>query len=150
MNMSGSGTGFLDYQINDERPITNASCNVKGSEDDDAQALVLDLYFADSTHGFLIVEITVGGFSPARSQYSTAQHDRLTVIVDLGKAGCFWATEDVSSASLNVTVTEASSSCHYSGFLSAANLQWRGAGSQPALAVKFESFSLTMNEEEEP
>jgi hypothetical protein len=145
MNITGSGTGTLSYEINDEQAVQDRDCSVSGAEDDEAGSLVLSVSFDDQTHGAVIVGITVSGFSTSVSTYDDVS--MLTVLAEIVSIGT-WVSEDTSSVRLYVDVAEGRDSCAYAGTFSAGNLAWQGSGNQDALAIKFGTFSVTMDAQE--
>jgi hypothetical protein len=148
VNISGGGTGTLTYAINEEQAVSDAHCAVTGAEDDDAGTLVLTVSFDDPSHGWIVVGITVSDFSASVTTYD-GTGGALAVLVDIANVAGTWINEPTSSASLNVHVVEGRSSATYTGTFDAANLAWQGSGTEDALAIKFGTFDLTMNAQED-
>ena len=143
MNITGAGTGALDYQVNDEQAVENKTCTVTGAEDDGARSLVLTIGFTDANHGLVAVGITVSNFSAEVQTYSDI--DTLHILTTLqGAAGGGWISQAGGSVYLYVTVTPGSESSKYDGAFHAADLLWTGSGQRDSLAIKFGSYALTM------
>lgn len=143
MNITGTGTGTVDYQINNEQPVDSHQCVVQGVEDDDDGSLVLDVGFLDADHGPVAVSIAVAGFSSQVSTY--AGGDELKILAMIGDApGGGWATDADSSVYLYVGVQSTTDSATYRGTFHAADLVWTGSGDRDALQIKFGSYDVTM------
>ena len=140
MDLAGSGTGSLDYEINDEPAVDNRDCVVDGFESDDSGVLQLTFSFADATHGHVAVAVSLEGFSPATTSYDDPMY--LVIVVTM-EEGSSWSSDLGATVGLSVTSTPANGGTEYRGTVDAENLKSVG-GTQDALAIKFSSFDVTV------
>jgi hypothetical protein len=142
VSFEGTGTGTLDYQINEEQAVQNEQCDAHGGLVEDTPAvLFLSVSFTDAQHGLVVVAITVLNFDPATTYYD----ESLTIQAILqGDAGQ-WATDESSSVQLSVTVSPADPDMTLTGWFSASDLAWAGAGSRDTLDIKFGSYDVTLS-----
>jgi hypothetical protein len=145
VDVQGSGTGGVTYQINDEPAVTGAGCTVEGLEDDTSGVLQLAFGFTDASHGPVGVMVSVTGYSTDTTRYQDL--DSLDILVTMGD-GPSWSSGTGSSVLLGVIATPAGSGCRYNGSFVASNLAALG-GAANALAIKFAQYDVTLQPQEE-
>jgi hypothetical protein len=142
--LQGSGKGQLSYEINDEPTVVGTDCTVDGLEDDASQVLQLDFAFTDAANGPMAVSVSLQGFDPATTMYDDSA--ALDVLVSM-LAGRSWTSGAGSSVLLNVFTSPTEGGCRYRGTFDAGNLAPLGAGD--ALAIKFASYDVTLEPQEQ-
>ena len=140
MYFTGTGTGKVTYQINDESAVNAKQCSVVVLEDDCVSTLVLQVVFQDVTHGNVQVGITETSYSPATTQYQDIAS--LTILFQTCTPQGGWASEAGSTVELFVTRQTTNEGFTYSGTFSAEDLVWVGSGTQNSLTIKLSSFSF--------
>lgn len=142
--MQGTGTGFVDYQITNEIPVTNRQCTVEVQEDDSAGMLNINVSFQDTVHGAVQVGISVFDYSAMVTRYDTVGSVNIGMNCETPLGG--WATGFGSTVNLMVS-RSGTTTITYSGSFNAQNLTWQGPGNQDALAIKFGSYNFKITPE---
>ena len=138
----GTGTGTVDYQIENQDPVNAKQCTVQALEDDAARTLTLAVAFTDANLGAVHVGIGVYDYSPQTSLYDQIGSMAITMGAQTPLGG--WASTDGSTVRLTVSVS-GSAPKTYSGTFDAGNLMWVGQGTEDSLTIKFSTYTFQVS-----